>query len=262
MRKKFLASFFFKRRLSFHTHKRMLYPEPSEMTGIAAVQMRFRIFKRAKEFYEQIIRMVGIAKEKGAKLVCFPVGIDRELQPVPWKSMNDAQRRRVFHACDKAFSLAAVNSGICLSESVFRDGKFESKIWKPNGEKSEGKTVNCCGRKVFFSHYDFEEEEVAEICVFPRFGDISGRKISKAWLDAQQEYVFTVESKLIGEYSGTNLKGKAGIYAPLELSPFGDGILAISSSEEDEVIEADLDFEELGYLRNDIEDDAYKRLLI
>ncbi len=264
MMKRLLTSFLFKRRVTLHVFKRRTQRHADKLRKIAVAQVRFRIFKRAKDFYDQIASITKDAKKQGVQLVCFPLGMDKELQPIPWENMSNAQRDKVFSVCDKAFSLVALESGICVSESTIRNGEFKSRIWKPDGTKSEGKFLKCCGRKVFFSHYDFEsDDEDGEIHVFPRFGSIGGEKISKAWLDAQQGYVFALESKLIGKYSDAELKGKSGIYAPLELTKFGDGILAIAeTSQKSELIEAELDFESLERLRDELENEAYEKLLI
>jgi predicted amidohydrolase len=66
------------------------------------------------------------------------------------------------------------------------------------------------------------------------------------WPRVQENLVYGVKSALVGQAFGLILTGKAGIYAPMELTPEGDGIIKESSSHDrEEVVVATLDLEAL-----------------
>lgn len=46
------------------------------------------------------------------------------------------------------------------------------------------------------------------------------------WPRVQESLVYGIKSAMVGEIMGFTLTGRAGIFAPLELSPKGDGVLA------------------------------------
>lgn len=71
------------------------------------------------------------------------------------------------------------------------------------------------------------------------------------WPRVQESRVYGVQSCLVGELLGLTLTGRAGIFAPLELTPAGDGILAQAQhfEREDVVVVADLDLGALRRLR-------------
>lgn len=47
-----------------------------------------------------------------------------------------------------------------------------------------------------------------------------------AWARVQESQVYAVRACLVGELAGFRLSGRSAVYAPLELSPRGDGVLA------------------------------------
>jgi predicted amidohydrolase len=66
------------------------------------------------------------------------------------------------------------------------------------------------------------------------------------WPRVQENLVYGVKSALVGQAFGLTLTGKAGIYAPLELTPGEDGIIMESSTHDrEEVVMATLDLEAL-----------------
>lgn len=72
------------------------------------------------------------------------------------------------------------------------------------------------------------------------------------WPRVQESQIFGVQSALVGDVMGMKLTGRSGIFAPLELTPERDGILAIASEPEGEVIvTADLDITALRQFRLD-----------
>jgi predicted amidohydrolase len=72
------------------------------------------------------------------------------------------------------------------------------------------------------------------------------------WPRVQESQVFGVQAALVGDVLGMRLTGHAGIYAPLELTPNGDGMLAISSAPEGEtIVVADMDIAALQHYRQE-----------
>ncbi|NLC45334.1 MAG: hypothetical protein GX783_13770 [Clostridiales bacterium] len=62
------------------------------------------------------------------------------------------------------------------------------------------------------------------------------------WPRVQESGVYGIRSALVGELYGIKFTGKAGIFAPLTLTPDGDGVLKLSKSyDRDEIIVCDLD---------------------
>ncbi len=72
------------------------------------------------------------------------------------------------------------------------------------------------------------------------------------WPRVQESQVFGVQAALVGNALGMRLTGRAGIYAPLALTPRRDGMLAISSEPEGEtIVVADLDIAALHRYRQE-----------
>lgn len=70
------------------------------------------------------------------------------------------------------------------------------------------------------------------------------------WPRVQEAYVYGLKASLNGWIAGMHFTGKAGIFAPIPLTPDGRGVLSISSRDEgDEVVSADLDFKKLHEAR-------------
>ncbi|MDW7673350.1 MAG: nitrilase-related carbon-nitrogen hydrolase [Bacillota bacterium] len=70
------------------------------------------------------------------------------------------------------------------------------------------------------------------------------------WPRVQENLVYGVKSALVGEAFGMTLTGKAGIYAPMELTPNRDGVIAESADSTGEgVVWATLDMQALWQQR-------------
>lgn len=62
------------------------------------------------------------------------------------------------------------------------------------------------------------------------------------WPRVQESGVYGIKSALVGELYGVKFTGKAGIFAPLILTPDGDGVLKVAKSyDRDEIVMSDLD---------------------
>lgn len=78
------------------------------------------------------------------------------------------------------------------------------------------------------------------------------RPMRGVWARAQEARLYGVQGALVGEAFGLTFAGPAAIYAPLELTPARDGVLAVAESEDaDEVVVADLDIGALRRLRDE-----------
>jgi hypothetical protein len=267
--KKLLFSFLFRHRMNFRSFLSSMKHQfcSVKISRVAAIQINFRTFKNAGDFHKYVLGIVKKAKDKGAQLVCFPQGMNLEIKPIPLKLMDEAQKRKLLEVYANVFKDIASREKVYIEESTVMDGKFEGSVWTPDGERLSDKMIECDNKKMSFLQFDSDFEVVeddAELYFFPRFGyNVKrGTEISKAWLLAQQNYVFSVESKLVGEYFNTKLRGKSGVYAPLEITEFKDGILAISDTQdEEEIVVADLDFEALEELNASLETENYEQLL-
>lgn len=72
------------------------------------------------------------------------------------------------------------------------------------------------------------------------------------WPRVQESQVFGVQAALVGDALGMRLTGRAGIYAPLDMTPNGDGMLAISPEPEGEtIVFADMDIAALQRYRKE-----------
>ncbi len=70
------------------------------------------------------------------------------------------------------------------------------------------------------------------------------------WPRVQESLLYGVKSALVGSIGRYKFTGKAGIYAPMELTPHGDGIIAEAVTYDQEtVVTADLDLQKLSHLR-------------
>ncbi|WP_227763134.1 nitrilase-related carbon-nitrogen hydrolase [Zhaonella formicivorans] len=75
------------------------------------------------------------------------------------------------------------------------------------------------------------------------------------WPRVQESYVYGIKSALVGSnFFGFTFTGRSGIYAPLELTPNNDGVLAEASSwDKEEIVLAELDIQALRTARQKAE---------
>lgn len=70
------------------------------------------------------------------------------------------------------------------------------------------------------------------------------------WPRVQESPVYGIKSALVGRFAGYTFTGKAGIFAPMELTADGSGVLAeVNTSETEAMAVAELDLEALHELR-------------
>ncbi len=73
-----------------------------------------------------------------------------------------------------------------------------------------------------------------------------------AWPRVQETPVYAVQSTLVGEFLGQELSGRAAVFAPHELTPAGDGVLASSAQPTGPGLAvADLDLDALARFREE-----------
>jgi predicted amidohydrolase len=76
------------------------------------------------------------------------------------------------------------------------------------------------------------------------------RELRGIWARVQESQVYGVRACMVGSFLGQKLTGRGGVFAPLELSPQGDGVLAQAAHpEQEELVVADLDLVALRALR-------------
>jgi len=77
------------------------------------------------------------------------------------------------------------------------------------------------------------------------------------WPRVQENGVYGIKSALVGRLGGLEFTGKAGVFAPLELTPDRSGVLAEAQTfDRDELVVADLDLDRLEAYRSDYFDDS------
>jgi hypothetical protein len=81
------------------------------------------------------------------------------------------------------------------------------------------------------------------------------RALRGIWPRVQEAHVFGIKSALNGWFCGLHFTGKAGVFAPIAMTPKGDGVITMSKhSEGDSLIVGDIDLEALCKER---EEDEY-----
>lgn len=102
-----------------------------------------------------------------------------------------------------------------------------------------------CMDATYFETFKIAKDKGAEIVIIP----IANMEeynyyfaLRGIWPRVQESGVYGIKSALVGKLYGLTFTGKAGIYAPLVLTPNGDGILKESQSyDKDEVVVCDID---------------------
>ncbi|MGB4214504.1 MAG: nitrilase-related carbon-nitrogen hydrolase [Dethiobacteria bacterium] len=123
-------------------------------------------------------------------------------------------------------------------------------------ETAAGKiAAPVCMDATFFETFRILELQGAEIVIIP----IANPEPYNYWLAlrgiwprVQECPVYGIKSALVGKLLGFEFTGRAGIFAPAELTPGGSGVLAeVESPEEEGMAVAEMDLEALQELRRD-----------
>lgn len=112
-----------------------------------------------------------------------------------------------------------------------------------------------CMDATYYETFRIMEHEKVDIVMLP-IADLAEYSFWPAlrgiWPRVQESVLYGVKSALVGEIAGLKFTGRSGIFAPIELSPQRDGILAeVNTHSREAIAFADLDLEALEQLRND-----------
>ncbi len=110
-----------------------------------------------------------------------------------------------------------------------------------------------CMDATYYETFRILEQKGADIVLLP-IADIEKYNYWLAlrgiWPRVQESQLYGIKSALVGRIAGLSLTGRAGIYAPLEITPRQDGVLAeVESYNRESMAIADLDLEALHSLR-------------
>ncbi len=121
--------------------------------------------------------------------------------------------------------------------------------------------VGCVASPVCMDHTYWEPIRIAwlqgaEIVIDPaadanRFN--RGMQARGVWSRVQESPAFGIQAMMVGELLGVTFGGRSGVYAPLELTPHKDGIIAEASvSDAPDIFCADIDLAEVQELRRQV----------
>lgn len=110
-----------------------------------------------------------------------------------------------------------------------------------------------CMDATYYETFRILELKGADIALLPIFNQEQYNfwlALRGIWPRVQESLLYGVKSVLVGSLAGSVYTGKAGIYAPLELSPGLDGVLAeVETYNREAIAVADLNLEALHQLR-------------
>ncbi len=112
-----------------------------------------------------------------------------------------------------------------------------------------------CMDATYYETFRILEQKNAEIVLLP----IANQEAYNYWLAlrgiwprVQESVLYGVKSAHVGSIAGLTFSGRAGIFAPLELTPNHDGVLAeVEPFDREAIAVADLDLDALQELRRD-----------
>ncbi len=121
-------------------------------------------------------------------------------------------------------------------------------------------TVGQVAFPICMDHTFFEPQRIAwllgaEIIVDPSANPAPYQyweQLRGVWGRVQESPAYGVLACMVGQFMGFTFEGRSGVYAPLEMTPAGDGILAqAKTANQEEVILADLHLEALRHFRTE-----------
>lgn len=114
-----------------------------------------------------------------------------------------------------------------------------------------------CMDATYFETFRLADQLGAEMVIIPIANPEEynqWKALKGIWPRVQESYTFGLKASLTGWFAGMHYTGRAGIFAPLGLTPGGDGVLALSTcAEGDELVTAVLDLEGLRCERESAE---------
>lgn len=138
---------------------------------------------------------------------------------------------------------------------------FEISIGLSRGENFKvihlpiGKTATpICMDATYFETFQIVRQQGANIVIIPIANNEEYNKwkaLRGIWPRVQESYVYGLKPALTGSIAGLKFTGKAGIFAPIEMTENNDGVIAISeNSIGNEIVYANLNVEQLITVRN------------
>ena len=104
----------------------------------------------------------------------------------------------------------------------------------------------------FFEIFRLALADGVDLVALPAAAGGDGERPPSLWLRIQESPLYGLASHLVGTFLGVRLAGRSGVYAPLALSPAGDGVLAVAEEPEvDALVFADLDLAALRAWRRE-----------
>src|SRR5690625_4274705 len=133
---------------------------------------------------------------------------------------------------------------------------FEVAIGLSRGEEFKtfdlpiGKTATpICMDATYFETFQIVRRQGANIVIIPIANNEEyneWKALRGIWPRVQESYVYGLKSALTGSIGGMHFTGKAGIFAPMEMTTNHDGVIAMTEdSVGDEIVIADLDIKRL-----------------
>jgi len=112
-----------------------------------------------------------------------------------------------------------------------------------------------CMDATYFETFRILAQRGAEVVVIPSANPEEynvWKALRGIWPRVQESQVYGIHACMVGSFMGLTLTGRSGIFAPMELTPHGDGVLAQAERyDEEAVVVADLDLEALRRLRQE-----------
>lgn len=114
-----------------------------------------------------------------------------------------------------------------------------------------------CMDATYFETFRVARDKGADVVILP-IANMEEYDLWKSlrgiWTRVQETYTYGLKSSLNGWIAGMHFTGKAGVFAPLELTPGKDGVIALADHwEGDCLVTADINFSELEEARKNAE---------
>ncbi|MHB1393880.1 MAG: nitrilase-related carbon-nitrogen hydrolase [Clostridia bacterium] len=115
-----------------------------------------------------------------------------------------------------------------------------------------------CMDATYYEVFNLARSRGCDIVVLPIANNEEYRRpraLRGIWPRVQEAHVYGVKAALNGWFCGLHFTGKAGVFAPIDMTPKGDGVVVLSKHHEgDSLIVGDIDLEAL---RKEREEDEY-----
>lgn len=227
-----------KKENNFFENSNNIEINPDKLEYVGVVQFQHQKFKNVKDFSGKILSVVREAKEKGAELLLFPAGMNMELYFEMEEKLSENQISKIEEECLKIFSNVASNEKIYLAYADLVKGQKLFHFLNRSGKSTDENTFSILGVKSAF----LEKANDVDLVLNPSsvkkwIGDYES--FGHAWLYSQQEYVYSMESYMVGDH----FTGQSGIYAPIETTDSMSGIIKQAQGKTlEEILVAKIDF--------------------